>query len=375
MSNALSIFDGPRISVPAHVASFFAEESNIPDRPTVPALTFEGKVWQVNIDGEKTKMLRRDEDGEMVPVPTIKVVILGFNARRGRAYYPSSYNPDNPGKPECWSDDGIAPHASIAEPKASKCDGCPLAAKGSKQTDDGRSVAACSQHRLLVVVPEKKLDMQPLRMKISVTSDWDKESPDLQKEGWFAFNNYTDMLKSKGVQHTASLVTKMKFDPSKAYPKIIFSPDRWLDDSELAQVAPVVKSQGVKDLLGGTWTPDGAAGTRTDEEEAPAPTPKVEAPKPAPKAAKPAPVAQVVEDAEEEVLERIAAAPAKAPKPAKAAAVVIDAEEEKPAAAASREASGGGASKAAKGGSAAAGASAELPKEVADILAGWGDED
>lgn len=292
MSNALTIFDSPQLAVPEHLRDTFGDEKNISDRVSVPSLSYEGKVWTISANGEKTKLVKRDSDGDEVPMAIMRVAVLDYAKRRGRAYYPGTYDPAKASAPECWSEDGVKPHESVAEPKCGTCDGCPMAVKGSKVTDSGKAVTACSQHRMVVVAPIGKLDM-PLRMKLAITSDWDKNNPELEKEGWFAFNNYTDFLRTRGINHTAQLVTKMKFDPNVAYPKVMFSPDRWLNEDEAAKVKPLLKSEQVTSLLGGTWTPAGVDGKKIEE---PKPVAKV--------AAKPA-----VDDDEEE-----------APPPKKAAA-------------------------------------------------------
>lgn len=261
MTNALTMFDGAANKLPAHIANFFdAEGSNIADKLTVPSLSFEGKVWQISVNGDKSKLMKRNADGDEEPVSVLRVVVLDYAKRRGRAFYEGAYDPAKPGTPKCWSDDGLAPDTNVSEPQSTKCETCPMSVKGSKVSDNGKAVTACSQHRMLAVVPAHKLDFEPLRMKIAITSDFDKQSPDLAAQNWHAFSNYLDFLKSKGVGHTGALVTKMRFDPTVAYPKLIFSPDRWLETNELAIIAPVAKSEGVAKLLAGTWTPAGADG-------------------------------------------------------------------------------------------------------------------
>jgi hypothetical protein len=269
MSNALTMFD-PKAGLPAHVANFFgAEGTNIDNRSTVPSLSPQGKVWTIALNGEKTKLIKRNSDGDEEPVSVMRVVVLDYAKRRGRTYYEGSYDPDKEAAPICWSDDGITPDASVPDDIKStktsfKCDTCPMSAKGSKVADNGKALTACAQHRMLAVVPANKLDFQPLRLKIAITSDWDKQSPDAEAQGWYGFQNYTDYIKSRGVQHTAAVVTKMKFDPNAAYPKIFFAADRWLEPAELAQVAPLTKDPEVQKLLGGTWTPAGVDGVRKD---------------------------------------------------------------------------------------------------------------
>lgn len=282
MANDLTMFD-PKAGMPAHVAGFFGEDggSNIDNKGSVPSLSPQGKMWTIALNGTKTKLEKRNSDGDVEPVNVMRVVVLDYAKRRGRAYYEGAYDPAKEAAPVCWSDDGITPDDIVPQKQAPKCDGCPMSVKGSKIAEGGRAMTACSQHRMLAVVPAHKLDFEPLRLKIAITSDWDKQSPEAEAAGWFGFQNYTDFLKSRGVQHTAAVVTKMKFDPNAAYPKIFFAADRWLDAAELAQVAPLTKDDKVKELLGGTYTPAGVDGVRKDALPAVAAEPEPE-PEPAP---------------------------------------------------------------------------------------------
>lgn len=283
MSSEMTIFNQAQPAVPAHIRDAFGDDSNIVGRTTVPTLSFEGKVWQISINGEKQKLIRVNADGDEEPVQIMRVVVLAYNPSRGRSYYEGSYEPGKASAPLCWSEDGKKPHASVKSPICGNCRECPKSAKGSRINDQGRAVVACSEYRMVAVVPAAKMDMEPLRMKLAVTSDWDKNSPDMMDQGWFAFNNYTDFLKTKNVRHTAQIVTKIRFDPNAAYPKLLFSPDRWLTDAEVAIVAPASKSEAVKTLLNGSFTPAGPDGVKTEEraqEPMLAPVPKAEAPAP-----------------------------------------------------------------------------------------------
>lgn len=266
MSNDLTMFKGS--NAPAHVASFFSEEGNIDDRQTVPSLSYEGKVWTIALNGEKTPLIRKNADGDDEPVSIMQVVVVDYAKRRGRTFYEGEYDPKNVSAPVCWSDDGVTPDSSIPDEikqnKTSfKCDTCPMSVKGSKVTAQGKPVQACSQHRMLAVVPAHKLDFEPLRLKIAVTSDYDKQSPEAEAQGWRAFSQYLDFLRSQGVQHTGALVTKIKFDSTAQYPKLFFAPSRWLEANEIEQIRPLTNAEGVKQLLGGTWTPAGVDGKRT----------------------------------------------------------------------------------------------------------------
>jgi hypothetical protein len=288
MANALTLFDNvPQL--PAEVAQFFDDAANIVPKETVPSLSYEGKNWTISLNGEKKTLKRKTADGDEEPITVMRAVILDYSKRRGRNYYEGAYDSSKPGMPVCWSDDGLTPSTHVKEKKADACAKCPLSVKGSKVTEQGKAIAACSEHRMIVVVPYPHFDFEPLRMKLAITSDYDGQSPDLQAQGWFAFKNYTDLLRTRGVQHTAMLVTKMKFDMSVPYPKVIFSADKWLDPGELAKVVPVVKDERVQKLISGSWTPNGVDGTITSkpddgDDEGDAPAPAV-APPPPPKPA------------------------------------------------------------------------------------------
>jgi hypothetical protein len=338
-STAVSVLDqfDPG-KLPAHMADM-AEDSNIAPKMTVPSLSYEGKTWTVIKDGEKKKLMRKNEDGDQEPITTFQGVILGYAPRRGRAYYEGAYDPNKISAPTCWSDDGVKPHASIDEPVNPKCDGCPMSIKGSRQTDQGKASVACSQHLLLAVVPAAKLDFTPLRLKLAITSIWDK---DQTEAGWYAFDQYLDQFRAKKVPHTAMVVTKFRFDPNVAFPKVMFQPARWLTAEELEVVKPIVKSDEVAALVSGSWTPAGGDGTKTDEPKAapkkaaakPAPEPEEEEadeeeeeappPKKAPakKATKPAPAPEPEEEEEDGLELEEAEEPAPPPKkaPAKKAA-------------------------------------------------------
>lgn len=148
-----------------------------------------------------------------------------------------------------------------------------MAAKGSKITDNNKSVRACSEHRMLALIPSSKLDFPFLRLKIAMTSDWDGQSPDHDAAGWYAWSNYLDVLRARMPSgcHTARVVTKMKFDPNVDYPKILFSLDRGTKPEEAAILVPRMRAEKatLDGLISGTFSPNGRDGTRTTDEPHP----------------------------------------------------------------------------------------------------------
>jgi len=272
--NPMAIFDPAQL--PAHVkAAQEAGTTNIVTRAQIDALTFPGKVWTVNIGGTKRPLVRQNQDGEEELIPIFEAVIIAYNENRGRAYYAgATYDANSEKAPVCWSNDGVTSDPNSPERQSEKCNVCKQAIKGSRQTDQGVAAAACRVHRHLAVIPRSKDpgSAPVLRLKIPQTSDFDGLNKEAQTKGLFAFTNYLGFLKSKNVPFTYSLTTKMRFDNSKSYPKIWFSPGQWLTEEQAATCAELAASPALSDLLktdyagwGGNARPPGI--TEEDENE------------------------------------------------------------------------------------------------------------
>lgn len=251
MANEIALVGGA-ISVPDYIRNATQEDTpNVIVREGVPSLTFTGKIWTINANGEKTKLMRTVDDEE-VPVAVLPCVILDYAKSRGRSYYEGNYDPDNTSAPKCWSTDGVSPDDAVPEPVNPKCAGCPMSVKGSRVTDNGKATVACSQHRILAIVPVKAMHLPPLRLKLAITSDYDGQSKELAAAGKFAFTNYLDFINGKGITHTYTIVTNLTFDPNTAYPKLMFTPKRWLEPDELARVKELRNDPGMDLILGTT---------------------------------------------------------------------------------------------------------------------------
>lgn len=263
MSTAVANTDG-RPQLPADMASFWEAESNIKPAITVPTLGIEGKVWSIHKDGEKTPVMRRNGDGDEEPVSIMKVIIVGKAATRGRAFYDPAapYDPAKPIQPVCWSDDCTTPAVGgKAEERAkfkltSKCIDCPMSAKGSKMTTGGEKTTACQMYHMIAVQPfNKALDFPQLRLKLAITSVYD--GGEAEKDGWFALDGFMKYLQANKVPHTAMIVTKMRFDPGVAYPKIQFAVDKHLTIDDLVKLKPIVQSDEVAALVTSRWQANG----------------------------------------------------------------------------------------------------------------------
>jgi hypothetical protein len=298
MSNntKLTLFNSPQL--PSYLADAFSdEETNLVVAESIPTLTFRGKQFRIRIGGEE-HLLQRTVDGELYPVPSIKVIVLDVNPNRSRTFFEGAYVSGENRAPDCWSNDGKEPDPTVAQPQAKTCAACPKSVKGSRITDNGKEVSACTTNRKLAVIPWNKLDMEPLLLKVPQTSMWDKDNKENEAQGFFAWDQYVAFLRGRGVPHTAAVVTQIKFDNTE-YPKLLFSAHSWVEGTDMATVKELVHSQAVADIINKSdVAKNGDHAPETEPQSAdaaPKPEPKPEpevkpAPKPASrKKAKPAP--------------------------------------------------------------------------------------
>ena len=249
MSNKIIPFgEVAKVNLPAY---FDTEElgSNLSQGVSIPSLSIRGKVFRIQKDGEELPLTRHDPElGDNVPVQVISTVVLEQGPFGARIYYRGQYDPEKVSAPVCFSLDGQRPDAAAPEPQASTCAACPHAVKGSKMTMSGLPTTACTLQRRLAVVMVANLDGPALLLRLAPTSAFDKETKNAQN-GWFAWKQYCDFLASRGVQHTAQVVTMIRFDPNSEAPKLLFKPERFLTKEEWKIVKPRITSDEVKRLL------------------------------------------------------------------------------------------------------------------------------
>lgn len=304
MSNAIIPFDSSdNAQVPAHIANVFGDDnSNMVARMSIDQLSYRGKIWRRVVKGEETILQRTDtETGEMTPMTIVSLVVLDHNKNRSRAFYPGAYEDGKNAAPSCYSKDGITPDASVKEKQAATCASCPQSVKGSKITENGKQSTACSPFKRIAVVPSGRgiATHPPMLLRLAQTSVWDKDNKEQESKGWYAWDQYLDMLRARGAKHTAAVETRVKFDMNTAYPKLLFSASRWLNPDEAAQAAARLEAEAeaLKTICEGREGKDGVAGQPAGVPDggqaaaAPAPV-ATPAPTPAPTAAPtPAPTA------------------------------------------------------------------------------------
>jgi hypothetical protein len=182
--------------------------------------------------------------------------------------------------------------------------------KGSKITPNGKETTACSTFKRIAIIPLSDLGEEkvpPMLLRLAQTSMWDKNNDENEAKGYYAWDQYLDMLRTRGAVHTGVVATKVRFDSRVAYPKLLFAASRWLADEELELVKPLFKDERVAALLQAPETavaarapaksttedesPDDVATTKPTKAAAPPPNPEDfdDEPAPPPKGRKAAP--------------------------------------------------------------------------------------
>lgn len=286
MSKAIVSFESAK--VPAHLQEMFgsvASDLSAGVGSGFPILSIKGKVWKV-VRGKDGGEIITNEDGD--PRSSIEVVIIKANPNLSKVFYAKGYVEGSDAKPDCYSNDGIAPGADAIDPQAKKCAICPKNQWGSKITESGGKAKACSDSRRVAIAPLGQLN-DPMLLRVPPAS-------------LKPLAEYGQMFAKKGVPYQA-VATKMSFAADAASPTLAFKYIEFLTPEQIAQVKEVMDSDVVAQIIGVSGT-----GFHT-ENEAPAiaaPAPKVtkapvdedesEDEAPAPVKAKPAAKAPVVKD-------------------------------------------------------------------------------
>lgn len=392
MSTNIIPFSSSGNDVPAHIAALFGEDGNIAPRISIDQLSYRGKVWRRIVDGEETQLTRTNTDGDAEPVPIVSIVVLDHNKGRSRAFYEGAYEEGKNASPSCYSGDGVTPDTSVKEPCAKTCATCPNSVKGSKITETGKQSTLCSPFKRVAIVPAAGLGAHPVMLlRLAQTSVWDKDNGENEAKGWYAWDQYLDMLRARGAKHTAAVETKVKFDLRMAYPKLLFSASRWLNPEETtaAKTRIVESAEAIETILSGLGN-DGVAGKPASPAAAQPSGPDVDEAEVAEQAAKAAAAAEAAKKAAAKAAKQAAAQAALAAAQAAAAAAEEDDEgdagdggfgavtDAAPAAAPAAKPAAKAAT-AAKAPKAAAATPVESPATVvegtpsglADLLAGW----
>lgn len=204
-----------------------------------PVISIKGKTFAIVRDGERT-VLTKDVDGEKIPAPSIDVVLLKANKGTSKVFYIKGYTEGAEGvKPDCFSNTGDKPDASVENPQAKSCATCPHNQWGSKVGENGSKGKACQDSvRMAIATPDLLNDPYLLRVPPASIR---------------ALGEYGEMLKKRGVGYNM-VVTKISFDMDAPTPKLVFKPVGFLDEAGFRAAQETAASDVVKNILGTGFT-------------------------------------------------------------------------------------------------------------------------
>jgi len=255
-----------------------------------PMLSIKGKTWRQVVDGDSQVIL--NSEGE--PRSSINAVIVGANEAVSKTYYPGVYVEGSDDGPDCYSNDGIAPPLDVPDRQAPLCGGCPHNQWGSATTDTGGKAKACGDSRRLAVVIGD-FD-KPFLLRVPATS-------------LKGLAEYGKMLAQRQLP-VHGVMTKISFDTSLAYPRLIFSFAGFLTPEQFAEATTSLEHLTMDAILYGNAAP----ASSPQPGQAPASPASPQTP-PTPVAAEPETPA--VGTFDEQPTQQQAQEPAPAPKPRK----------------------------------------------------------
>ena len=156
------------MQLPDHIRDTSGQAAGLVTSESVPRITLKDASFRLKKDGNEINV------GLAKP---IQVVILGIDPpepkRTAKVWYDAAWNADSAEAPDCFSNDGITPDPSVADPQCGTCAQCPKNAWGSGHDAEGNASKgkACSDRKnLLVVLGGKHIDGDVFRLSIPPTS-------------------------------------------------------------------------------------------------------------------------------------------------------------------------------------------------------------
>jgi len=147
----------------------------------------------------------------------LRVVLVGVAPNVQRTFYAKAYDPNAEATaPDCWTNDGNKPDASIKNPQGKTCETCPQNIKGSGQAD---SRACRFKRRVAVILPEEvggNNHGDIYQLELASKSIFGKGSGQT-----LPFNAYLDYVIANG-ENIDGVVTEIDFDENNSNQSVLF---------------------------------------------------------------------------------------------------------------------------------------------------------
>lgn len=225
-------------TVPPHIAARIAarKAGTLATSSAMTAVAAGGDGYSSPKISIRAGRFRLVEDGVETPVGiNLDVVIVGANPKTSKIFYAKPYDGSADGvRPDCFSNDGVTPDASVTNPVANGCANCPHNVLGSKITPSGAKSKLCGDQRHLAVVPAADPN-KVYGLTISVAS---------MKN----MREYFKELQNYGTDVT-EVVTELGFDDKVSFPKVTFTRKGYAPESAIEKLDAIANSDEVKEVV------------------------------------------------------------------------------------------------------------------------------
>ena len=219
-------------NVPAHIAARIAARQQAGTKSAVAAAVVKDSVSIPRISIRAGRYRLKEDGVETTVGVTLDTIVVGANPRVSKVFYGKPVDPSaDDVRPDCWSNDGMRPDASIERPVHSQCSDCPNNVLGSKILPSGAKSKLCADQRHLAVVPAA----DPSKV-YSLT---------VPVSGMKALREYFKELGNYGIG-PEEVVTELGFDDSASFPKITFKQKGYVPEKAIARVDELLESEPVK---------------------------------------------------------------------------------------------------------------------------------
>ena len=220
-------------TVPAHIAARIAarQAAGNTKSDAMKAILGDGPSFpKISIRAGRYRLV---EDGVETPVGiTLDVIVVGVNPKTSKVFYAKAYDQSAENvRPDCFSNDGVVPDASVTAPVSKGCAGCPHNVLGSKILPSGAKSKMCNDQRHMAVIaaadPSK---VYGLTIPVS---------------GMKALREYFKELDNFGI-NPEEVITELGFDDTASFPKVIFKQKGYVPEKSVAHIDNIVQSDDVK---------------------------------------------------------------------------------------------------------------------------------
>lgn len=208
-----------------------------------PRISIKGSKFHIKSGGETVTLFNPAAPGQpQLPKMILEAVIVSANPSLVKTYYPGDYADGDDAEPTCSSTNGVTPDAHIVVKQAPVCATCPQNQWGSKISKaSGKEVKACSDSKQLAIVLTDVTGVPAAligkAIGLSITpaalTDWGK---------------YVKEVSDRGIPINA-IVTNIMFDANAAFPKLVFTFNRFLDAESYGRMKALALSDEIKMIV------------------------------------------------------------------------------------------------------------------------------